>query len=188
MKRIIIVHGWGGNPEEGWFPWAKQELEKQGFAVTIPAMPNTEEPTIAEWVGHLRTTVGVPDENTCLVGHSIGCQAILRYLESLAPGQSVGRVVLVAGWFDLDNLETEEEKQIAKPWIATSIDFEKVRQHVKSMTAVLSDNDPFGFFESNRSIFQNELGARVIVEPGKGHLNGEDGDRQLPSVMQALTL
>lgn len=187
MKRVIIVHGWGGNPEEGWFPWAKQELEKQGFTVDIPVMPNTEEPTIAEWVAHLRKTVDAPNESTSLVGHSIGCQTILRYLESLAPGQSVGCVILVAGWFDLDNLETEEEKQIAKPWIDTPIDFAKVRQHTKGITAIISNNDPFGFFESNRSIFQNELGATVIVEPGKGHLNGEDGDMQLPSVLKALT-
>lgn len=186
MKRVIIVHGWGGNPEEGWFPWAKQELEKQGFTVTIPVMPNTEEPTIAEWVAYLRKIVGTPDENTYLVGHSIGCQAILRYVESFEPRQSVGRVVLVAGWFDLDNLETEEEKHIAKPWIATPINFAKIRQHDRSITAIISDNDPFGFFESNRSIFQNELGATVIVEPGKGHLNGEDGDLKLPSVIEAI--
>jgi len=185
-KRVIIIHGWGGNPEEGWFPWAKKELEQRGFSVVIPAMPNTEEPTIAEWVAHLGKIVGEPNVDTHLVGHSIGCQAILRYLESLAPGQSAGKVVFVAGWFDLDNMETDEERLIAKPWIATPIDFEKVREHVKDITAILSDNDPYGFFEANRSIFEEQLGARVIVESGKGHLDGGDGIIQLPSVLSAL--
>jgi len=30
MKRVFIIHGWGGNPEEGWLPWLKKELEAKG--------------------------------------------------------------------------------------------------------------------------------------------------------------
>ena len=29
MKRVFIIHGWDGYPEEGWFPWLKEELEKE---------------------------------------------------------------------------------------------------------------------------------------------------------------
>ena len=29
MKRAFIIHGWGGHPEERWYPWAKNELEKK---------------------------------------------------------------------------------------------------------------------------------------------------------------
>ena len=25
-KRVFIVHGWGGHPDEGWFPWLSSEL------------------------------------------------------------------------------------------------------------------------------------------------------------------
>lgn len=156
--------------------------------MVIPAMPNPEEPTIEEWAGKLREIVGAPDEETHLIGHSIGCQTILRYLVSLAPGQKIGQAVLVAGWFDLDNLETEEEKQIAKPWIETPMDFSSVKSHLQSITAILSDNDPFGYFESNRDIFEKQLGATVVVEPEKGHLSGGDAVMELPSVLEALNL
>ena len=27
MRRVFIIHGWGGYPEEGWFPWLKKELK-----------------------------------------------------------------------------------------------------------------------------------------------------------------
>ena len=30
-KRVFIVHGWDGYPEEVWFPWLKKELEAKGF-------------------------------------------------------------------------------------------------------------------------------------------------------------
>ena len=39
------------------------------------------------------------------------------------------------------NLNTDEEKEIAKPWLETPIDFAKVKQHTKKFFAVFSDND-----------------------------------------------
>jgi esterase/lipase len=36
MKKVFIIHGWDGYPEEGWFPWLKKELEKKGFSVFVP--------------------------------------------------------------------------------------------------------------------------------------------------------
>ena len=30
MSKVVIVHGWGGTPEEGWFPWLRRELEERG--------------------------------------------------------------------------------------------------------------------------------------------------------------
>jgi len=32
-KRVFLIHGWEGSPEEGWRPWLKKELEKRGFKV-----------------------------------------------------------------------------------------------------------------------------------------------------------
>jgi len=39
-KRVFIVHGWGGHPEEGWFPWLKKELERRGFEGNIRQLYN----------------------------------------------------------------------------------------------------------------------------------------------------
>ena len=104
-----IIHGWSGFPEEAWFPGVKRALEAKGFEVSIPAMPNTDEPRIEEWVGFLKEHVK-PDETTYLIGHSIGCQTILRYLEQL--DTKIAGAVFVAGFFNLieKSLETQEEK------------------------------------------------------------------------------
>lgn len=123
QKRAFIIHGWDGYPEEGWFPWLKKELEKKGFVVSVPAMPEPGEPNIEAWVSHLAHIVGNVDENTFFVGHSIGCQAILRYLETLPENIKVGGAVFVAGFFTLTNVDSSEEKEIAKPWLETPIDF-----------------------------------------------------------------
>ena len=57
-KRAFIIHGWDGYPDEGWFPWLKTDLEKNGFQVHIPAMPESAEPKIEACVSHLSKVVG----------------------------------------------------------------------------------------------------------------------------------
>lgn len=185
MKRVFIIHGWGGYPEEGWFPWLRRELENKGFDVHVPKMPSPEEPKIDPWVSHLSRAVRSPDEQTYFVGHSIGCQTILRYLEGLPVGVKVGGAVFVGGWFVLSDLETEEEKVIGKPWVETPIDFNKVKSHTENFRAIFSDNDYVIPIE-NKGMFEERLGAKTILEHNKGHFTGSDGVTELPSALGAV--
>ena len=130
-KRVFIIHGWDGYPEEGWFPWLKKELEQKGFQVYIPAMPEPAEPKIEAWVSYLSEIVGDVDGDTFFVGHSIGCQAILRYLESLSADKKIGGTVLVAGWLTrLTGDLGAGEMEIARPWIETPIDHDKIKKNL----------------------------------------------------------
>ena len=113
-KKAFIVHGWEGTPESGWNPWLKNELEKKGFTVIVPPMPDTENPEMGAWLNHLKDVVGEPDKDCYFVGHSLGCITILRYLESLPGDKKIGGAVLVAGF--ASNLGYEElESFFAKP-------------------------------------------------------------------------
>lgn len=184
MKRVFIIHGWDGYPEEGWFPWLKQELESRGFSVQVPAMPHPEKPTIDDWVPHLSNVVGEPDGQTYFVGHSIGNQTILRYLEALPAGKKIGGAVFVAGFFELTGLD-EEEQEIAKPWLETPINCAKVKQHTSKFVAIFSDDDPFVPLR-NKELMEQRLGAKTIVEKGRGHFSGDDGVKELPSALQSV--
>lgn len=175
-KRVIIVHGWGGSPESDWMPWAKKELESKGYKVIVPAMPDTDYPKIEKWSPYLAEIISTSREDDILIGHSIGCQTILRYLESLPKNQKVDKVIMVAGFTTLKNL-TEEEIPIAKPWLEAPIDFAKVKQHANSFTAIFSDNDPVVPLEKNKKIFEEKLGAQIFIEHNKGHFNNMPQER-----------
>lgn len=185
QKRVFIIHGWDGNPEEGWFPWLKQELEQNYFSVTVPAMPDAAEPNIEAWISHISRIVGNADENTFFVGHSIGCQAILRYLENLPAYTKIGGAVFVAGFFALTNVDSSEEKEITKPWLETPSDFGKIKQHTEKFIAIFSDNDPYIPLD-NKDVFADKLGAKIIVEHDKKHFSGSTGTIELPSALGAL--
>lgn len=185
MKRAIIVHGWGGTPDEGWMPWLKIELEKSGFEVLVPVMPDTNNPTIEAWVSKLGEVVGEPDQETVLVGHSIGCQTVLRYLSGI--DVSIAGAVLVAPWIGLVNLGNDEEWSVAKPWLETPIDFEAAKNHCSKFTLIFSDNDPFVPLELNQSTLTSSLNAkRVIVLHDKGHISGGDGVDKLPEALKEI--
>lgn len=183
MKKTYIVHGWGGNSEEGWFPWLKKELEVRGFETVAFDMPETENPKIEAWVKYLEDNIQNPDEETILIGHSIGCQTILRYLEKLPENVKVGKVILVASWYTLFNLE-EEDLPIAEPWEKKPIDEKKVLEHIsQKMICIFSDNDPVVPPE-NQKIFSEKYNAEIIVEHAKGHFSGDDGITELSVVLE----
>ncbi|MBI2122396.1 MAG: serine hydrolase family protein [Candidatus Sungbacteria bacterium] len=187
MKRVFIVHGIYGHPQEGWFPWLKGELSQRGFRVRILKMPRADKPEIGRWISYLAKAVGDADENTFFVGHSVGCQAILRYLERLPKGQKAGGAILAGGWFVLANLEPEEEKKL-KPWIKTSVNFNKIKLRTNKIVAVFSDNDPYVPLNKNKKIFAGKLGAKIMIVNRKSHFSGEDGIKKLPVVLKQLLL
>ena len=111
------------------------------------------------------------DENSYFVGHSIGCQTIMRFLEK--HNQKIGGVLFVAPWFTLKGLEDENSKQIAKPWITTKIDLRKVKSQCNKFVAIFSDDDPFVPLE-NEILFKKNLGAKTIMLKKKDHIVGKE--------------
>ncbi len=183
MKRIIIVHGWSGAPTDCWIPWLKNELKQKGFEVITPTMPNADTPELKSWVQHLGEIVGEVDENTYFVGHSIGCQAIMHFVEG--QNKPAGGAVFVAPFFRLLNLETEEEKVIANPWFEAVLDYEKIKRNLPNLTCIFSDDDP-DVDIGNKELFEERLGAKTIVEHNKGHFSDDAGVKELPPALNAL--
>jgi len=191
-ERAFIIHGYLGYPDEAWQPWLKAELERRGYEVALPEMPHPDRPVISEWIGFIAKLVGRPDEKTVMIGHSIGAQAVLRYLETLGgTGRSVGKTVLIASNFP-GGMSPEAADERAGgdrplvPWLTTGVDPNKVRIAAGKCIVILSDNDPFIPFEEAKASFQANLGARIIVEAGKGHFNEDDKITELPAALAAV--
>ena len=183
-KRVIIVHCWEGTPDYCWYPSMKKELENKGFSVEIPAFPETELPKMNKWVPYLQEIIKSPDEELYLVGHSIGCATIFRYLESLEDGEKIGGAVLVAGF--TDNLGFKEIKN----FFETPIDFKKIKSKVKKgIVAIHSDNDQYVDLKHSE-IIKEKLGANIIIKHNAGHFSGSVDDEkaclELPEVVSSI--
>lgn len=181
MKRAVIVHCWDGTSGYAWYPWVKSELTKQGYEVAVPDMPDTSAPKLATWLPYLQQTIGQPDDELVLIGHSIGAATILRYLETLQDDQ-VGKVILVAGFTDqLGFAELEN-------FFENRLDYGKIKQKSKhGFVAIQSDNDPYVSAQYGERL-KAELGAKLVIKHGAGHMSGavdnEDSCTQLPEVIE----
>ena len=119
-KRVLIIHGWESNSTEHWFLEEKERLERLGYEVIVPDMPNTLHPKKEEWVQVVRDFN--PDENSVLIGHSLGGSVILRYLEETAT--KIGKCIFIAtpikklgaGYEGIEN------------FLETDFDWEKIKE------------------------------------------------------------
>ncbi len=188
MKKVYIVHGWDGSPDEPLFKWLDKELTLKGYEVFRVAMPTPETPIIETWVERLQESINL-DSETILVGHSVGCQAIMRYLETLSEESRIDGVVLLAPWMKLDQTTIEEEGEevveIARPWMETAINFNKVKLIAGKIIAIFSDNDDFVEL-SQKDFFEEKLNAQTIVEHEKGHFSPAENISELPSALESI--
>jgi uncharacterized protein len=185
-KRVVIVHRWTGSPEEDWIPWIRSELVQRNFTLEVPPMPDSDHPTKELWIPFLRDIVGHCDEHTYFIGHSIGCQTIIRYIQELPLPARVGGLVLVAPWVRLKAKELDEDdKKIAEPWIKDPIHWEAVQGKIGQCTAIFSDDDYYVYVKDAK-IFQTGLNADIQILHKRGHFTSDDEETTLPEALDAL--
>ena len=183
MNKIYIVHCWEGTKEDGWYPWLDKELSNDNNKVYRFNMPNTANPKIEEWVSFLDKQVESLDDKTYFIGHSIGCQTILRYLQT-KDVCNIGGILFVAPWLDLLDyaIEDEESYNTAKPWLTEKINFEKIKKFTNNIHCIFSDDDYFVSLDQ-KDKFEKLLNAKTIVVNSKGHISQEDDIFELKEIL-----
>ena len=123
--------------------------------------------------------MGKCDENTFLVGHSLGTITILKFLESLPENEKAGGAVLVGGFSEslgFKPLETFTEKPL---------NYRKVKNSVNKIIAIHSTDDmavPYKFAE----IIRDKLNAELITLQNLGHINASNNCFELPQALDAI--
>ena len=165
MKRAIIIHAWDSAPDQHWYLEEKKLLVEMGYKVDLPTMPGGRWPKLDEW---LKVIEGLkPDENTIMIGHSLGVAAIFRYLEK--SGQKVGKVFSIAGF--ARDLGIEETRNfVDKPF-----DWEKIRRLASEFIVINEKDDPYVKVEIGKEIADATGGEFILVE-GNIHFDKMDLD------------
>lgn len=184
MKRAVLCHCWGGYPDFIWYPYFKSKLEEAeaGIQVDIPLMPDTDHPVFQNWLTSFSEAVGEVSEDQILIGHSLGCATVLRFLESLNRNQKVGGVVMVAGFLD-DRGDAE-----INSFFKRDFNFETIALRSLRFVSIHSDNDPSlkpNYFKHSH-IFLSKLKSKIVVIPDGGHFSMADNCFELPEVVDEV--
>lgn len=187
-QRVFLIHGWTGRANKDWFPWAKEELTRRGFKVFVPEMPDPDNPSRERWITTLKDLVNPPKPTDILVGHSIGCLAVLRYLETLTTNQKIGQVVLVAPWEVLSDaaLENENDHLIFQDWIGAPTDYQYIQTKAELFIALFSKDDPLVPYKENLELFKKKLNPQIISFDNMGHFTAEEGATKLPQLLKII--
>lgn len=140
--------------------------------VEAPAFTDPKNPSIALWLDELSRVVGEADEELVLVGHSLGCYIILRYLSE--PGVGIAGTVMVAG-----GLPTH------RPHLLEELDLEQVKQRAGRRICIYSDDDRVVLPERSKEL-AGSINAEAILDANKRHFSGLRGIVDLPSVLEAV--
>ena len=175
---VLVVHAYGGSPRKFWYPRLCEHVGDLAD-VEVIRMTNPSTPCIAVWLEDLEHRVSKlaaaaaaggeegardPDQQQVLylVGHSVGCQTIIRFLAKPSTtelfkgikvggsaGSSSGRCdgnrvlrlggcLLVAAWF-----EVVDPWEGMLPWCQTPVDCNAARSTL-ALAGGLGEDDTGG--------------------------------------------
>ena len=168
---IFIFHGTEGYPEENWFPWLKQELEQKGYKVFVPQFPSPPivPAKIAEWFDVLKNYEQNIDENSILIGHSLGGIFLLRELEKLAHS-------IKAAFFIGTPIGVRPILNYDRDSAFSGFDFnwEEIKKKAQDFVVFQSDDDPYVGLDNGKELAKN-LGIELSFVPNAGHFNKRAG-------------
>lgn len=187
MKNALILHGADNNSQGNWFPWLKAELEKKGYTVWAPDLPNSGTPLLNDW---LETIFSNHDwdwnEETIIIGHSAGATLALRILEKLPLGIKINKTIMVAPYA---NRGTKPEYFHYKDGLLENpFVWGKIKNTCKHFYFIASNNDPYQCGTDQSAIFHKALGGELIIKPGQGHFNLEKSEeyKQFPFLLKLI--
>ena len=99
VTQVFMIHGYHSSPHKKWFQWLNLQGIMKNIKFKAIELPDPDNPDPEKWRETIALEIGVVTKQIGIVGHSLGCQAALQYLDSLSDDQwKLGRMVLVSGF------------------------------------------------------------------------------------------
>lgn len=141
MDNYIIIHGSFGSKDGNWFPWIKNELEKDNRDVVIPQMPvgvgNQNFENWSKVLNELKI-----NENTIIIAHSIAPIFVCKYL--ITNKIKVKKLIFVCGFNNYLGIDKDFDA-VNEPMFIEN--FEDIKEYCNDIICYYSDNDPYVKFE-----------------------------------------
>ncbi|OGG04776.1 hypothetical protein A2Z33_05690 [Candidatus Gottesmanbacteria bacterium RBG_16_52_11] len=165
---VLILHGVMGRAGIYWQQTLHDQLVRKGYPVIMPTLPDADHPDRSEWLRTVQELVrNIDPGQLVIVGHSLGVVAALDFLEKSA--SPVQALISVSGFSDNYGDEINDFYMKVK-----SVDFTRVRNHVRSCSVIYGGDDPYVPQPSLRKLAE-DLQVTPVVIPRGGHFDSESG-------------
>lgn len=179
MDNYIILHGSFGSKDGNWFPWLKNELEKNNYKVDVPQMPvgvgNQNYENWSKEFGKLEI-----NENTTIIAHSIAPVFVCKYL--INNKIKVKKLIFVCGFNNYLGIAPDFDS-VNEPMFIDNL--EDVKNYCNNIICFYSDNDPYVKFEVEKNFADSISNEQYIIKNG-GHINSESGYIDFKEILKCI--
>jgi len=167
MKKVLILHGWGGSDEPHWQWWLSEKLKENNYEVSFPSLPNKDLPQFDVWMKVLK------EEFTRFQPDIVVCHSLANIL-----------------WFHFaQNNEIKElDKLMLVAPVRKTCEIEELKSffpyptpsdlNAKEIIMVGSTNDPYMSVEEAIELHA-ELNVGLKILDDAGHINADSGYGEL---------
>jgi len=175
MKRVLILHGWGGSDFPHWQSWLSGEIAKNYGCVSFLKFSNFDLPDKDVWIAELRGELEKfkPDVVIC---HSV---ANILWFHICNEGgiREVGNLFLVAP--PSFNCDIKELGSFFPCKVPENL-------YAKRSLLIASTNDPYMQMQEANEL-QKALDIEMLVLQNAGHINSDSGYGEWPWMLETLS-
>jgi predicted alpha/beta hydrolase family esterase len=160
----------------------KEQLEAKGCKLIVPQFPSPPEipAKIAEWFEVFNKYQEDINENTIIIGHSLGGVFALRVLEQLKhPVRAVFLVGTPIGVKPIANYDRDNS------FSGFDFNWSTIQSNSKHFDVFQSDNDPYVSLGNGKQLAK-ELGVELTFIPNAGHFNKKAGYLSFPDLLEKV--
>lgn len=172
MKKVLLVHGWGGSNFPHWQSWLATEIAKDYGCVSFLKLSDFDFPILDLWK-----------------------QELIDELESFKPDIVICHSLANTLWFHISDAIKEVEKLylVAPPSFECAVEEIKsffpmklpTKTNAKSALLIASTNDPYMTLEELREL-QKSLDIEMTVLENAGHINTDSGYGKWPWILEEI--
>ncbi|MCD4771207.1 class I tRNA ligase family protein [archaeon] len=185
---VVIVHGsqfLNANSDKGyfepneqpWMLWIKNKIEDR-IKVDIPLMPNYNNPVYEDWKNEFEK-LGV-NENTILIGHSLGCAFLVRWLGETKT--KIKKLILIA---PAKKCVLKYYNEKAEVFYDFKID-KDIKKNISEIIIFTTNNDYEEIMQGSK-LYNEELGGELIELKNHGHfIKKHMGTNEFPELLDKI--
>ena len=179
MENYLIIHGSFGSSEGNWFPWLKEQLEKDNKKVLVPQMPvGIDKQNFDSW-SEVLNKIDI-NEFTTIIAHSIAPIFICKYL--ITNKIKVKKLIFVCGFNNYFGIDEDFDTVNGPMYIDNYTD---IKNYCDNIICYYSDNDPYVKYEVEKE-FASSISNKEYVIKGGGHINSESGYTSFEAILKSL--
>lgn len=159
----------------------KEKLEAEGYAVHVPLFPTPEGQSLESWMEIFVDYEQYLNDETILIGHSLGVAFILNVLERTE--KKVAAAYFVSGF--TGTLGLPDFDPLNATFADKNFDWMEIKKHSEKFVVLHGDNDPYVSLKKGKFIAEKLSLELYVIENG-GHLNTEAGYKEFPFLFELI--